>query len=134
MRTAEPVLVASAEVTRPPHPSAPNQPVGYPVPSVRRQGTPVCDFGVISSAQRGYSRRNRTVRRLRSAKGCAMEWLAWVVLAAIVAMVVVWLVRRFRKENRRLDGMLRDFDRQNPRREPSLPPQQRRLAGLRRRR
>jgi len=63
-----------------------------------------------------------------------MGWLAWVVLAALVAMTVVWLVRRFRTENRRIDGMLRDFDRENPHQEPALPPQHRRLALLRRRR
>jgi len=63
-----------------------------------------------------------------------MGWLAWVVLAALVAMTVVWLVRRFRTENRRIDGMLRDFDRENPHQEPELPPQHRRLALLRRRR
>jgi hypothetical protein len=63
-----------------------------------------------------------------------MEWLAWVVLAALVAVAVVWLVRRFLTENRRIDGMLRDFDRENPRHEPAPRPQHRRLAGLRRRR
>jgi hypothetical protein len=63
-----------------------------------------------------------------------MEWLAWVVLAALVAATAVWVVRRFLTENRRIDGMIRDFDRENPRVEPALPPQQRRLAGLRRRR
>ena len=63
-----------------------------------------------------------------------MGWLAWVVLAELVAMTVVWLVRRFRTENRRIDGMLRDFDRENPRQEPALPAQHRRLAVLRRRR
>jgi hypothetical protein len=49
-----------------------------------------------------------------------MEWLAWFVVAALVAMTVVWLVRRFRTENRRIDGMLRDFDRENPRQEPAF--------------
>jgi hypothetical protein len=63
-----------------------------------------------------------------------MGWLAWVVLAALVAMTVVWLVRRFRTENRRIDGMLRDFNKENPRQEPALPPQHRRLALLCRRR
>ena len=62
-----------------------------------------------------------------------MEWLAWFVVAALVAMTVVWVVRRFRTENRRIDGMLLDFDRENPRQESALPPQQR-LAVLRRRR
>ena len=47
-----------------------------------------------------------------------MGWLAWVVLAALVAMTVVWLVRRFRTENRRIDGMLRDFDRETHARSP----------------
>jgi hypothetical protein len=63
-----------------------------------------------------------------------MGWLAWVVLAALVAMTVVWLVHRYRTENRRIDGMLRDFNKENPRQEPALPPQHRRLALLRRRR
>jgi hypothetical protein len=38
-----------------------------------------------------------------------------------------------RTENRKIDGMLRDFDRENPRREPGSPSPARRLAGLRRR-
>jgi hypothetical protein len=63
-----------------------------------------------------------------------MNWLAWLVLAALVAATVVWLVRRFRAENSRIDGMLRDFDRDNPRHEPGSPSPARRLAGLRRRR
>jgi hypothetical protein len=63
-----------------------------------------------------------------------MYWLAWVVLAALVAMTAVWLVRRFLAENHRIDTMLRDFDRENPRHEPALPAQHRRLAALRRRR
>ena len=63
-----------------------------------------------------------------------MEWLAWVVLAALVAVMLVWLVRSFRIENRRIDGMVRDFDRENPRHEPALPSQPRRVAGLRGRR
>ena len=48
-----------------------------------------------------------------------MEWLAWVVLAALATASVVWIVRRFRAENRRIDGTsLRDFDHEFPRREP----------------
>jgi hypothetical protein len=47
---------------------------------------------------------------------------------------VVWIVRRFRTENRRIGGLVRDFDRENPRREPGLVPQARRLVGIRRRR
>ncbi len=63
-----------------------------------------------------------------------MNWLAWIVLAVLVATALVWLLRRFRTENRRLGGMLRDFDRENPRREPGSPSPARRLASLRRRR
>lgn len=63
-----------------------------------------------------------------------MDWLAWIVLAVAAAAIVVWLVRRFRTENRRLDTMLRDFDRENPRQEPGSPSPARKLASLRRRR
>jgi hypothetical protein len=63
-----------------------------------------------------------------------MDWLAWIVLAALAVASALWLVHRFRTENRRMDGMLRDFDRQYPRREPGSPSPARRLAGLRRRR
>jgi hypothetical protein len=63
-----------------------------------------------------------------------MSWLAWIVLAVLAAATVVWLVRRFRTENSRIDGMMRDFDRENPRREPGSPSPARRLTGLRRRR
>ncbi len=63
-----------------------------------------------------------------------MDWLAWIVLAALATATVVWIVRRFRTENRRIDGMIRDFDRENPRREPGFVPQARRLVGIRRRR
>jgi hypothetical protein len=63
-----------------------------------------------------------------------MDWLAWMVLAVLVAATAVWLVRRFRTENRNIDGMLREFDRENPRREPGSPSPARRLAGIRRRR
>ncbi|OBK74840.1 hypothetical protein [Mycobacterium sp. 1274761.0] len=63
-----------------------------------------------------------------------MNWLALIVLAALVLATAVWLVCRFRKENRRIDDMIRDFDRENPRREPEPPSPVRRLAGLRRRR
>jgi hypothetical protein len=63
-----------------------------------------------------------------------MNWLALIVLAALVMATAVWLVRRFRTENRRIDDMIRDFDRKNPRREPGSPSSVRRLAGLRRRR
>ena len=63
-----------------------------------------------------------------------MNWLAWTVLAVLAVTTLVWLVRRFRSENRRIDGMIRDFDRQNPRQEPGSPSPARRLAGLRRRR
>ncbi len=63
-----------------------------------------------------------------------MDWLAWIVLAALVVVTVVWIVRRFRTENRKLRGMISDFDRENPRREPGSTPPARRLTGLRRRR
>ena len=63
-----------------------------------------------------------------------MDWLAWIVLTALALASVLWLVHRFRTENRKLDGMIRDFDRENPRREPGSPSPARRLAGLRRRR
>ena len=63
-----------------------------------------------------------------------MDWLAWIVLAAMAATTVVWIVHRFRTENRRIDGMLRDFDRENPRQEPGYPSLARRLADIRRRR
>jgi hypothetical protein len=63
-----------------------------------------------------------------------MNWLAWVVLAIVVVAVAVWLVRRIRAENSRIDGLIRDFDRENPREEPGLPSRARRLAGIRRRR
>jgi len=63
-----------------------------------------------------------------------MNWLAWIVLAVLAMATVIWLVRRFRTENSRIDGMMRDFDRENPRREPGSPSPARRLAGLRRRR
>jgi hypothetical protein len=63
-----------------------------------------------------------------------MDWLAWILLAALALASVLWLVRRFRTENRKLDGMISDFNRENPRREPGSPSPARRLAGLRRRR
>ncbi len=63
-----------------------------------------------------------------------MDWIAWIVLAVVAAAVVIWLVRRFRTENRRIDSMLRDFDRENPRREPGGPSPARKVASLRRRR
>jgi len=63
-----------------------------------------------------------------------MNWLAWIVLAVLAMATVIWLVRRFRTENSRIDGMMADFDRENPRREPGSPSPARRLAGLRRRR
>jgi hypothetical protein len=63
-----------------------------------------------------------------------MNWLAWIVLAVAVMSVAVWLVRRFRAENHRIDGLMRDFDRENPRQEPGSVSHTRRLAGLRRRR
>jgi hypothetical protein len=63
-----------------------------------------------------------------------MDWLAWIVLAALALASVLLLVRRFRTENRKIDGMIRDFDRENPRREPGSTSPARRLAGLRRRR
>jgi hypothetical protein len=63
-----------------------------------------------------------------------MNWLAWVVLAVVVVTVALWLVRRFRTEGHRIDGLLRDFDRENPRHEPGSPSHARRLTGLRRRR
>jgi hypothetical protein len=63
-----------------------------------------------------------------------MDWLAWIVLAALVTATAVWLVRRFIAENRRINGMVRDFDRENPRSEPGLAQRPRRFAGIRRRR
>ena len=63
-----------------------------------------------------------------------MNWLAWIVLAVLAVAAVIWLVRRFRTENSRIDGILRDFHRENPRREPGSPSTARRLTGLRRRR
>jgi hypothetical protein len=63
-----------------------------------------------------------------------MDWLAWIVLAALATASVVWIVRRFRAENRRLDGMIRDFNREHPRREPGFATHARRLASIRRRR
>ncbi len=63
-----------------------------------------------------------------------MDWLAWIVLAALALASVLWLVRRFRTENHKLDGMISDFNRENPRREPGPPAPARGLAGLRRRR
>ena len=63
-----------------------------------------------------------------------MDWLAWIVLAALAMASVVWIVRRFRAENRRLDGMISDFNRENPRREPGFAVARGRLAGIRRRR
>ena len=63
-----------------------------------------------------------------------MDWLAWIVLIALAVASVLWLVRRFRTENRRIDGMISDFNRENPRREPGSPSPARRLAGIRRRR
>ncbi|MDT5004550.1 MAG: hypothetical protein QOJ24_1726 [Mycobacterium sp.] len=63
-----------------------------------------------------------------------MDWLAWIVLAALALASALWLVRRFRTENRRVDGMISDFNRENPRSEPGSPSPARRLAGLRRRR
>ena len=67
-------------------------------------------------------------------RGLRMDWLGWIVLIALAVASVLWLVRRFRTENRRLDGMISDFDRKNPRREPGSPSPARRLAGIRRRR
>jgi hypothetical protein len=61
-----------------------------------------------------------------------MELLGWIVLAALATATVVWLVRRFTAENRKIDEILRDFDRDNPRSEPALV-LPRRLAALRRR-
>jgi hypothetical protein len=63
-----------------------------------------------------------------------MDWLAWIVLAALALVPVLWLVRRFTAENGKIDGLLRDFDRENPRREPGSPSPARRLASPRRRR
>ena len=61
-----------------------------------------------------------------------MDWLAWIVLAALALASVLWLVRRFRTENRKLDGMISDFNRENPRSEPGSPSPG--APGLRRRR
>jgi hypothetical protein len=63
-----------------------------------------------------------------------MDWLRWIVLVALALASALWLVRRFRTENRRVDGMISDFNRDNPRSEPGSPSPARRLAGLRRRR
>jgi hypothetical protein len=63
-----------------------------------------------------------------------MDWLAWIVVAALALASALWLVRRFRTENRRVDGMISDFNRKNPRSEPGSPSPARRLAALRRRR
>lgn len=63
-----------------------------------------------------------------------MSWLVWVVVIAVVGAAAIWLVRRFRTESRRVDQIMRDFDRENPRREPGSPSRARRLAGIRRRR
>jgi hypothetical protein len=63
-----------------------------------------------------------------------MDWLAWIVLAALATATVVWIVRRFRTENRRIESMISDFDRENPRQEPGCPSPTRRLAVIRRRR
>ena len=63
-----------------------------------------------------------------------MDWLAWIVLAALATATVVWIVRRFRAENRRLNAMISDFNREHPRREPGFATQTRRLVGIRRRR
>ena len=68
------------------------------------------------------------------AEGVRMNWLAWIVLAVLVAATVIWLVRRFRTEGSRIDSLMRDFDRENPRQEPGSPSHGRRLAGIRRRR
>ena len=63
-----------------------------------------------------------------------MDWVAWIVLAALAMACVVWFVRRWRTESRRLDGILRDFNREHPRREPGFATRARRLVGARRRR
>jgi hypothetical protein len=63
-----------------------------------------------------------------------MDWLAWVVLVVLAGVTMVWLLRRFSAENNRIDTLMRDFDRENPRQEPGSPSPARRLAGLRRRR
>jgi hypothetical protein len=63
-----------------------------------------------------------------------MTWIAWIVLAVLVTALLVVIVRRFSAENRKLDDMMREFDREHPRREPGSPSPARRLAGLRRRR
>jgi hypothetical protein len=62
-----------------------------------------------------------------------MGWLAWMFLAALLVAALVWIVLRFRSENRKLDRMMRDFDREHPRREPGSPSPARRLVGIRRR-
>ena len=58
-----------------------------------------------------------------------MDWLAWIVLAALATATVVWIVRRFRAENRRLNGMTGYpegqlptpfFARQHPQQESSI--------------
>jgi len=67
-------------------------------------------------------------------KGVRMNWLTWIVVAVLVVAAVIWLVRRFRTEGRRIDDIIRDFDRENPRREPGAPASGRRLAAILRRR
>ena len=62
-----------------------------------------------------------------------MDWLAWIVLAALATATAVWIVRRFRAENRRLNGMISDFNREHPRREPGFATHARRLVSVRRR-
>ena len=59
-----------------------------------------------------------------------MDWLAWIVLAALATASVVWIVRRFRAENRRIDGILRDFDHEFPRREPGLGTRATHVVGI----
>ena len=63
-----------------------------------------------------------------------LDWLAWIVLAALVVATAWWLVHRVRAENRRITGLIRDFDRENPRREPGFATRARRAVGIRRRR
>jgi heme/copper-type cytochrome/quinol oxidase subunit 2 len=63
-----------------------------------------------------------------------MSLTAWIVIAVLVTAALVLIVRRFRAENRKLDTMMREFDREHPVREPGSTSPARRLVGIRRRR
>src|ERR1700754_635419 len=106
-----PSLLASADVTRSPHRSA-SQPTG------RLAGT----SGPPSRHPRlGFRRDKQRSTRVftpRSHKseatlglGVRMDLLAWIVVAALATVTAVWIVRRFIAENRKIESILRDFDR-----------------------